>query len=186
MQNNVGKSIEEIHQNKLSVDQWSVDYEKEKCSEETHLRESYIGKVDMEQCDEQKYLGFTISNADNNMANIKSVRNKSYGAIKAIFSKLKDLKLRKYHFECGMIFLNIMLRSSILYGSETYYNSKENELRALERIEENYMRQLLGSTREITEMTTKSYEAMIRIECNELAFQYLLNKKRTKGKEINT
>ena len=33
----VGKNIEEIHRNKLSVDQWSVDYEKEKCSEETHL-----------------------------------------------------------------------------------------------------------------------------------------------------
>ena len=33
-------------------------------------------------------------------------------------------------------------------------------------------------------MTTKSYKAMIRIKCNELAFQYLMNKRRTKGKEI--
>ena len=38
--------------------------------------------------------------------------------------------------------------------------------------------------KEITEMTTKSYKAMIRTKCKELAFQYLLNKKRTKGKEI--
>ena len=83
-----------------------------------------------------KYLGFTISNADNNMANIRSVRNKSFGTIKAIFNKLKDIKLRKYYFECGMIFLKVMLRSSILYGSETYYNLKEGEIRALERIEE--------------------------------------------------
>ena len=81
------------------------------------------------------------------MANIRSVRNKSFGTIKTIFNKLKDLKLGKYYFECGMIFLNIMLRSSILYGSETYYNLKENELRSLERIEENYMRQLVGTTR---------------------------------------
>ena len=101
----------------------------------------------MGECDEQKYLGFMISNSDNNMANIKSVKNKSIGTIKTIFSKLKSLNLRKYYFECGMIFLNIMLRSSILYGSETYYNLKENELRALERIEESFMRQLFSTTK---------------------------------------
>ena len=40
-----------------------------------------------------------------------------------------------------------MLRSSILYASETYYNLKETELRQIERIEENYMRQLLKTSR---------------------------------------
>ena len=45
--------------------------------------------------------------------------------------------MRKYYFECGMLFMNVMLRSSILYASETYYNLKENEIRQLERVEEN-------------------------------------------------
>ena len=40
-----------------------------------------------------------------------------------------------------------MLRSSILYASETYYNLKENEIRILERIEESFMRQLLKTTK---------------------------------------
>ena len=102
-----------------------------------------MGKVEISQCDEQKYLGFTISNKDNNMANIRNIRNKSYGKIRTIFSKLNSLNLRKYYFESGIIFLNAILRSSILYGSETYYNLKEGELRALERIEESFMRQLL-------------------------------------------
>ena len=39
-----------------------------------------------------------------------------------------------------------MLRSSILYAAETYYNLKETELRALERIEENFLRQLLKTS----------------------------------------
>ena len=60
---------------------------------------------------------------------------------------MKGLKLRKYYFECGVLFLNIMLRSSILYACETYYNLKETEIRAIERIEENYMRQLLNTTK---------------------------------------
>ena len=62
-------------------------------------------------------------------------------------NKLDSLNLRKYFYECGIIFLNVMLRSSILYASETYYNLKETELRAIERIEENYLRQLLKTTR---------------------------------------
>ena len=58
------------------------------------------------------------------MANIRNIRNKSYGTIRTISTKLQELNLRKYYFECGMLFLNLMLRSSILYGSETYYNLK--------------------------------------------------------------
>ena len=92
-------------------------------------------KVEISPCD------------DSNTANIRSIRNKSYGTIKTILSKWNGLNLRKYYFESGMIFLNVMLRSSILYGSETYYDLKEGELRALERIEESFMRQLLNTAK---------------------------------------
>ena len=34
-----------------------------------------------------------------------------------------------------MIFLNVILKNSILYGSETYYNLKEKELRTLLHLE---------------------------------------------------
>ena len=57
------------------------------------------------------------------------------------------MNLRKYYFECGIIFLNIILRSSILYASETYYNLKESEIRTLERIEEHYLRKLFQTTK---------------------------------------
>ena len=47
-----------------------------------------------------------------------------------------------------MIFLNVILKNSILYGSETYYNLKEKELRTLEqRIEEKFLRQILKTGR---------------------------------------
>ena len=36
-----------------------------------------------------------------------------------------------------------MLRSSILYACENYYNLKEQEIRQLERIEEEFLRELL-------------------------------------------
>ena len=138
----VGKNVESIHFSKLSVDQWKVEHKEDDNSVET-----FMGKVEIDHCEEKKYLGFIISNSDDNMANIRNIRNRSYGAVRTIFQKLNSLNLRKYYFECGMIFLKVMLRSSILYGSETYYNLKEGEIRALERIEEGFMRQLLKTTK---------------------------------------
>ena len=98
-------------------------------------------------CSEQKYLGFIISSKGDNLANIRSVKNKSNGIIRKILEKLESLNPRKYYFECGVLFLNTMLRSSILYACETYYNLKEKEIRILERIEEQYMRKLLKTTK---------------------------------------
>ena len=43
--------------------------------------------------------------------------------------------------------MNSMLRSSILYASETYHNLKEKELREIERIEEQFMRKLLNTSK---------------------------------------
>ena len=143
----IGKESKNLLQNNLMVDKWKVEHEYNKQNNEVKLIETYIGEVPMEETNQQKYLGFIISSTGNNMKNINDKKNKSIGIIKKIFNKLDSLNLRKYFYECGIIFLNVMLRSSILYASETYYNLKETELRAIERIEENYLRQLLNTTR---------------------------------------
>ena len=76
------------------------------------------------------------------MVNISGMKNKSIWIIRKIFTRLESLNLKKYYFECALIFLNVMLRSSILYACETYYNLKETDMRQIERIEEGFMRQL--------------------------------------------
>ena len=81
------------------------------------------------------------------MANISHLKKKSIGVIRKIICKLNSLNLQKYYFECAMIFLNVMLRGSILYACEVYYDLKENELRQIERIEEGYLRQILKTTK---------------------------------------
>ena len=42
--------------------------------------------------------------------------------------------------------MNVILRGSILYAAECYYDLKEKELRIIERIEEKFMRNLLKTT----------------------------------------
>ena len=142
----VGRCTEFPKTNALVVDSWKKQHVKNAQTGEEDLIESYEGKVEIEAVQKQKYLGFVISNLGGNMANILAAKKKSIGIIKQIFEKLNCLKLKKYYFECGLIFMNVMLRSSILYASETYYDLKENELRAIERIEEGYMRKLVKTT----------------------------------------
>ena len=43
--------------------------------------------------------------------------------------------------------MNAILRPTILYAADMYYNLKENELRHLERIEEEYLRKVFKTTR---------------------------------------
>ena len=47
-----------------------------------------------------------------------------------------------YTFEGGLIYLNSLLRSSILFAAETMYNIKETEFRLIERIEEELLRKI--------------------------------------------
>ena len=74
------------------------------------------------------------------MVNISSIKAKSNGIIRQIFNRLESLNLMRYYFECAMVLMNSMLRSSILYAAETYYDLKEKELREIERIEETFMK----------------------------------------------
>ena len=143
----VGKNLDHVVNSDLTVDKWSVEHRENTETGDTDLVETYAGQVVIGKCQEQKYLGFVLSSSGDNMANIRVLRNKSIGTIRKIFTKLNSLNLQKYYFECGMILMNVMLRSSILYAAETYYHLKENEIRQIERIEESFMRQLLKTSK---------------------------------------
>ena len=43
--------------------------------------------------------------------------------------------------------IECMIAPSILYACEAYYNLKETEIRQIERIEENFLRKVLNTTR---------------------------------------
>jgi hypothetical protein len=143
----VGKKQENIINNKLFVDGWKEDYIENIETGEINLVDNYIGEVPIEEVKEQKYLGFVISSMGNNMVNIRSMEKKSYGVIRTIMNKLESLKLKQYYFECAIIFMNVILRGSILYAGECYYNLTEIQLRSIERIEEKYLRKILKTSK---------------------------------------
>ena len=131
----------------MIVDSWTVRYEDNIQTGDMDLVETFNGQVVMENTTSQKYLGFVLSSTGDNMVNIRSMKIKSIGIIRQIFNRLESLHLQKYYFECAVIFMNCMLRSSILYAAETYYDLKEKELREIEQIEEGFIHRLLKTSR---------------------------------------
>ena len=140
-------NTDSVMNSNLQVDSWNVRYNMKEETNNYLFEETYNGKIQIDKTENQKYLGFFLSSRGNNMVNIKEMEKKSIWVSKRIFNRLQGLNLKQYYFQCGLLFLNIILRSSILYASETYYNLKENELRTLERIEEKFIRKLLKTSR---------------------------------------
>ena len=175
----VSKNGPTVPHNVMMVDSWKVRHVDKPTTGSNELVETYEGMEVIKKTDKQKYLGFILSSRGDNMANINEMKNKSIWIKRKIFSKLRDLNLQKYYFECAIIFLNVMLRSSILYGCETYYNLKETEIRQLERIEESFLRKMFGTNKgcPITQLYLESGHAPARFEIKKtrlLFLQYIL------------
>jgi hypothetical protein len=116
----VGKDTKNVLNSDLHVDSWTVQYADNFETGDVELIETFDGQVKIDKTEAQKYLGFVISYTGDNMANIKQMKEKSVGIIRQIFNRLESLNLQTYFFECAIIFMNCMLRSSILYAAETY------------------------------------------------------------------
>ena len=120
----------------LLIDHWSEIPDKN-----DQFIETFEGKTKMSEVSEQKYLGFVISSDGSNINNIEAKKKRAIGITKRIQYLVKDLG--KYTIECGIIYLNSLLRSSILYAAEAMYDIKEKEFRQLEMIEEDLLRKIL-------------------------------------------
>lgn len=109
---------------------------------------------------------------------LKQNRKRSIGIIKVIQFLVQGLG--KYTLECGMIYLNSLLRSSILFAAEAMYDIKESDFRQLERIEEDLIRKLFKTGRgcPIFQLYLESGHLPARFHIKRIKlvfYQYILN-----------
>ena len=85
------------------------------------------------------------------------------------------MNLGIYYFECGLILMNVMVRSSLLYACDTYYNLKETEVRQIERIEECFLRKILNTSKgcPITELYFSVGHIPARFEIQKMRLLFL-------------
>ena len=144
----IGGSSDNILPTSLHVDSWDINYD-----EDDNIIETEGIKTPMIEKEEVKYLGFVISGNARNVKNITARRNKSSNTLRNIKSMIQGLGT--YTVESGIIYFKSLLRSSLLYAAETYYNITKQELRLIETKEEECLRKIIETG--CNEKTVKAF-----------------------------
>ena len=144
----IGKKYEEFKCHDIFVDKWEEKEEKN-CAGRDIIEDIYIGKVQMEETEEEKYLGDIIAKDGKNLKNIQSRINKGKGIVKRIIDILDGIPFGKLYFEVAIILRNSLLVSSMLCNSETWFNITKAELELLETVDLMLLRTLLGAPKTV-------------------------------------
>jgi hypothetical protein len=129
---------QEFQKPKLTVDTWDLSH-----TIKGEMKETYMGKAEIKEESSLIYLGFMLSKKGQNIENITHKGNRSKGVQKQIIKMIEHLG--PYTFECALIYIQSLIRNSILYAAEAMYNIKETDYRALERIEESVLQQIFST-----------------------------------------
>ena len=132
--------LKSFQKSELFVDKWTLEH-----LEDGTIKEEFFGKVPMKEEESFVYLGHVLSKDGKNMPNIIHKQHKVIGTQKQIAKLVEPLSL--YTFESTVIYVESLIRSSILYSSEAMINIKESEYRALEQIEESVLQKILNTSR---------------------------------------
>ena len=117
---------------KLIVDTWELTHESN-----GNMKEEYTGKAEIKEVITLMYLIFMLSKKGTNIENIKHKGNRSIGVQKQILKMIAHLG--PYTFECALIYIQSLIRNSVLYAAEAMYSIKETDYRALETTEESVL-----------------------------------------------
>ena len=128
-----------VPKSELFVDKWNLMH-----TEDGPFYEEFIGKVPMKEENKFVYLGHVLSKDGSNMPNIIHKENKSIGTQRTIVKLVEPLSV--YTFESAVIYVESLIRSSILYSSEAMIHIKKLEYRAFENIQESVIQKVVGTT----------------------------------------
>ena len=141
----IGKKREEYKCGKMLVDKWTELEVRNDVTNETEIEDTFAGEEEMEEKEEEKYLGEMISSDGKNLKNIKARVSKGKGIVIRIFNILESVPFGKHFFKVGLILRDTLLISSMLYNSEAWYNINNTELDLLETVDLMFLRRLLNA-----------------------------------------
>ena len=167
----VGKTLASYKCTAMKVDEWK---EVEVVNEETgidEIKDICNDKYEMEEKEDEKYLGDLISVDGRNVKNIKSRVAKGTGIISKILSILDGIPFGQYYYEVAMILRNSLLLSSLLCNSESWYNVTQAELNLIESVDLQFFRRILN----VPKSTPKE---MFYLEFGCIPLRHLIRKRR--------
>ena len=143
----VGKTKEDFKCLPMSVDKWEEVEVSNENTAKILIEDHHIGQEEMEEKNEEKYLGDILSNDGRNIKNFKARVAKGTGIVRNIMTRLEGIPFGKYFFEVAIILRNSLLVSSVLCNCEAWYNITRAELEYLETVDVMLLRKILNAPR---------------------------------------
>ena len=145
----IGKDIPKHKKDNFYVDSWLMEEVEDVETNTKETREMFDGEMEIEESDHKKYLGQIISHDGTNTKNIVNRASKGRGTVNKIETILKNTLGGTFFFEISIILRNSLLISSMLSGSETWYNMKETDYRKLEQTDEILLKKILKCSNQV-------------------------------------
>ena len=144
----IGKIKEDFKCHPIFVDNWKEKDVRNETGKEV-IEDIFVGKVMMEEAEDEKYLGDIISRDGKNIKNIKARVNKGKGIVKKILDILETIPFGKLYFTVAIILRNSLLVSSVLCNSEAWFNITKTELDLIETVDLMLLRSLLRAPKSV-------------------------------------
>ena len=97
----------------------------------------------MKESNKEKYLGDQISSSGKIKATIEDRTAKGYGIVSDILAILDEIPLGSYRLDMGLKLRQAKLINGILFSSEAWHGLCEDDIKALERVDEALLRALI-------------------------------------------
>ena len=99
----------------------------------------------MKKSESEKYLGDFIDKSGKVKATITDRVNKGYGIVSEIQAIIKEVPLGKYKLDIGLKLRQAMLINGMLYNNAAWHSVNDEDIVALEKVDEMLLRFLLNS-----------------------------------------
>ena len=130
-----------------------------------------VHKNKMRKSESERYLGDIVDKRGNVKATIADRVAKGYGIISEIQAILKEVPLGKYKLEIGLKLRQAMLINGMLYNSEAWHNVTEEDILALQKVDEMLLRFLLN-------IQSKAPLEFLYLESGALPIKYIVASRR--------
>ena len=125
----------------------------------------------MENSNQETYLGDVIDKSGKNRPNIEKRRSKGYGIIANILAIINEIPLAHWKIESGLRLRQAMLINGMLFNSEAWYSIEEKDVILLEKVDEVLLRGIMSAHPKIP------LEALY-LETRSLPIRYILASRR--------
>ena len=163
----IGK--EKIYCPELYIDTWKMEL---RTKFETKVEEDvFDGEFEMEESDEEKYLGDLITSNGLNKKNIAARKGKGYGIIERIIGMLQEISFGPNYFVVANLLRHSLFLSSVLLNSEAWYALTLADVEQLEMVDQALLKRIM-------ETPSSTPNVILYLEMGCLPIRYIIKSRR--------